>query len=182
MNLAWIACNNSSPGPYCARLTMCDRAGWNKQIPRSNLSYRAPMAGEEHKLSWLVARHPDGLELFGYLISRPASSTRYGSPRLEMRASLHGTCRQAESVPAENCSGFTASLHSPSDLSATVHGTPAPQAHLSANHITPPLVGFRTRVSLSITTRCNICRSRINRCGAQRPREQRRGPFPGRFP
>src|SRR5512147_2604097 len=105
---------------------MCDRAGWNKQIPRSNLSYRAPMAGEEHKLSLLVARHPDGLELFGYLISRPASSTRYGSPRLEMRASLHGTCRQAESVPAENCSGFTASLHSPSDLSATVHGTPAP--------------------------------------------------------
>jgi hypothetical protein len=58
---------------------MCDRAGWNKQIPRSNLSYRTPMAVEEHKLSWLMARCPDSLQLFGYLISRPTSSTRYGS-------------------------------------------------------------------------------------------------------
>lgn len=144
---------------------MCDRAGWNKQIPRSNLSYRAPMAEEEHKLSWLTACHPDGLELFGYLISRPASSTRYGSPRLEMRASLHGTRRQAESVPAENCSGFTASLHSPRDLSATVHGTPVPAAHLSPYRITPPLAGFRSRVSLSVTTRCNFCRSRFSGAG-----------------
>jgi hypothetical protein len=58
---------------------MCDWAGWNKQIPRSNLSYRAPMAEEENKLSCLMARLLDGLELFGYLICRPASSTRYGS-------------------------------------------------------------------------------------------------------
>lgn len=70
---------------------MCDRAGWNKQITRSNPPSRALRTEEQNKLSWLMARHSDGLELSWYPIRLSASHITPRSAGVGSRAALSVT-------------------------------------------------------------------------------------------